>query len=217
MGVVPLRMSKLAGRAAEDDRARPRLASWQMTMPPRLSATCWTRVPESVTSEVAPVRPMEMSSLGMPARAESMRLWVVRWLHLRGGEGQASKMASGLAASSAALPRTATSMSRIGLKDSTRNRPGDERLGRAQEPEIEPVGVGDREGDVRADEGRALEVQVPEGLDEVVEPDEVPGHGLPLGLAWRDPGSRRRRSPGRNGSRRRRRRIPSSPRGRTSG
>ena len=76
-----------------------------------------------VAREVAPVMPMAMSSEGMPERAESMRLWAVRLLHFRGGEGQASKMARGFPASSASPPRTAASMSFIGRKLSTRKVP----------------------------------------------------------------------------------------------
>ncbi len=94
-----------------------------MTRPLRFSATCWTRVPPIVTGDVAPVMPIEMSSEGRPARAASMRLWVVRLLHLRGGEGQASKMARGLARSPASPPRTAASISLIGPKPSTRKVP----------------------------------------------------------------------------------------------
>ncbi len=65
----------------------PGQAAWPMASPARFSTTCWTRVPVIVAGEVAPVMPMEMSSEGIPARAQSMRLWAVRWLHFKGGGG----------------------------------------------------------------------------------------------------------------------------------
>src|SRR4030042_5364112 len=93
MGVVPRLRSKLEGDPPKITGA-PFLASCTMATPQRFSATCWTRVPEMVTRDVAPVIPIEISSEGRPARAESIRLWVVGVLHLRGGDGEASKMAT---------------------------------------------------------------------------------------------------------------------------
>src|SRR4030042_6930252 len=90
MGVVPRLMSKLEGEPPKITGA-PFLASWTMATPQRFSATCWTRVPEIVTKEVAPVMPIEINSEGAPARAASIRLWVVRLLHLSGGGGEAAK------------------------------------------------------------------------------------------------------------------------------
>jgi hypothetical protein len=61
---------------------------------------------------------MEISSAGMPARAQSTRFWLVTSLHLRGEVGQHEKMVSGFSRSAWALPRTATCMSRMTPKDS---------------------------------------------------------------------------------------------------
>ncbi len=181
MGVVPFRMSKLDGEPPKMIGA-PRPASWPMTRPDRFSATCWTRVPAIVVGEVAPVMPIEMSSDGMPARAASIRLWVVRLLHLRGGEGQASKMASGLAAERrlSAADRGQEVLHRPEALDP--EGPGDERLLGQDQAEVEAERVGDGAGHVGGDEGRALEVDVLEGLDELVDVDDVGRRGLALGL-----------------------------------
>ena len=92
--------------------------------------------------------PMEMSSEGMPARAQSMRLWAVRLLHFRGGEGQASKMARGLRRSSSAPPRTAASMSSIGPNPAVRKVPVTIGLVGILQPDAEAVAVGQDLGDV---------------------------------------------------------------------
>ncbi len=115
-------MSKLEGEPPKIIGA-PGRAIWARHKPARFSTTCWTSVPVIVAGEVAPVIPMEINSEGIPARAQSMRLCEVSWLQRSGGEGQASKMARGLARKPSAPPRMAASISRIGPNPATRNVP----------------------------------------------------------------------------------------------
>ena len=73
----------------------PAPASWWITTPERFSAQCCTTASRRVTGAVAPAMGMETSWAGMPARAQSIRAWQVRSLHLSGGVGAQSKMARG--------------------------------------------------------------------------------------------------------------------------
>ena len=85
------------------------MASWWMVIPLRHSAACCTTEPTRVAGPVAPARGMETNSAGMPARAQSIMFWQVISLHSRGGEGQTSNTAIGLAARASSLPTAATS------------------------------------------------------------------------------------------------------------
>lgn len=71
--------------------------------------------------EIIPVD--SVAKLAAKLKAQSIRLWVVRLLHFRGGEGHASKIARGFSARFFSPPLTATSISCIGLNPSTRNVP----------------------------------------------------------------------------------------------
>ena len=62
------------------------------------------------TGLVAPICGADMISAGMPYLAQSMRFWQVTSLHMRGDEGQTSKMALGALASSSGPPTTASSI-----------------------------------------------------------------------------------------------------------
>ncbi len=61
-------------------------------------------------------------------------------------------------------------------------RPRDEGLFGKAQSEVEAVAVGDGSRDVEGDQSRALEVHVFQGLDKLIEVDEVGRRGLALGL-----------------------------------
>ena len=63
IGVVPLRMSKMAG-APPHTMGAPGWTSWWMVMPLRHSAACWVMAPNSVTGAAAPASGIETISAG---------------------------------------------------------------------------------------------------------------------------------------------------------
>jgi hypothetical protein len=97
IGVVPTRMSRIAGAPPQTIGA-PGRASWWMAIPERHSAACWTTLPMSVTGAAAPASGIDTICAGTPARARSMRLRHPSADHVSGGDGQTSKTARGLAA-----------------------------------------------------------------------------------------------------------------------
>jgi len=82
----------------------PGLASWLITTPLRFSALDSTSVPAMVTGLVAPICGAGIISPGMPYSAQSRRFWQVTSLHIKGDDGQQSKMARGLFLSSSGPP-----------------------------------------------------------------------------------------------------------------
>ncbi len=122
MGVLPLRMSKMAG-APPHTMGAPALASWWMVMPLKHSAACCTTEPSSVTGAAAPASGMETISAGTPARASSIRLPAPNLLQMSGGEGQTSKTACGFSASAARPPVKIASISSMTCSVSFENAP----------------------------------------------------------------------------------------------
>ena len=184
MGVVPLRMSKLAGEPPKMTGAAGR-ASWPMTRPDRLSATCWTSVPAIVTGEVAPVRPIEMSSEGMPARAavDEALGGQVAPLEGRGGAGVEDRQGLPPERLGPAADGGQHLEHRPEALDA--ERPGHDGLGRILQPDEHPEAVGHGRGNVGGDDRRALEVDARAGVGDPGMLDEVPRSGVssPAGVA----------------------------------
>ena len=110
IGVEPERMSTMVGAPPHTiGRAGP--ASWWRTMPPRVSAACWTMDPMSVTGAATPASGIEMSSAGTRARARSMTLRPPNSDQVRGGDGQTSNTARGRSASASRPPASIASSS----------------------------------------------------------------------------------------------------------
>ncbi len=155
MGVVPWRMSKIAG-APPQTMGAPGLASWWMVMPLMHSAACCTTEPSRVTGAAAPARGMETIWAGTPARARSIRFWAPKSLQISGGEGQTSNTACGFSASASRPPAKIASMSIMICSGVGREGTGHDRFRRVQQHQVQPVEVADFLGDLVADHRRRL-------------------------------------------------------------
>ena len=127
MGVVPLRISKIAG-APPHTMGEPGWASWWMAMPLRHSAACCTTEPRRVTGAAAPASGIETISAGTPARASSIRFCAPKSLQISGGEGQTSNTAWGFSARASCPPAKIASMSIMCCKVAYRKCSGYDRV-----------------------------------------------------------------------------------------